>query len=117
MRVYCRDITKRKNAELELQVAQETLRKSHDNSPLGIRIISEDGKNLYANQAMLDIYGYDNMEEFNTIPLESRYIPESNAQGLLRDENRRRGERTLFNYEIGIVRKDGTVRHLQAFRK
>ena len=50
IRIYCRDITNRKNAELELQVAQETLRKSHDNSPLGIRIISEDGKNLYANQ-------------------------------------------------------------------
>ena len=116
IRIYGRDITKRTKAEQALQAAHETLRKSHDNSPLGIRIVSEDGKNLYANRAILDIFGYDSIEDFNTIPIKNRYTPESNAQGLRRSEQRRHGERTLFNYELGIVRKDGAIRHLQAFR-
>jgi PAS domain S-box-containing protein len=82
-----------------------------------VRIVTIEGETIYANRAILDIYGYDSIEELKTTPTEKRYTPESYAEHQIRREKRKRGDDVPTEYEISIVRKDGEVRHLQIFRK
>ena len=112
-----RDITNRKQAEENLRESEENFRLSLDNSPLGIRIVTVEGETLYANRAIMDIYGYDNIEELTRTPLKKRYTPESYAEFQIRKKKRNQGEFGTSEYQISIVRKNGEVRHLHVFRK
>ncbi len=113
----CSDITERKRAEEALRRTEENFRRSLDESPLGVRIVTAEGETLYANRAMLDIYGFDSIEELEATPVKTRYTPESYAQFLKRKEQRDRGELDISEYDISIIRKNGEVRHLRVFRK
>ncbi|MFC1949716.1 PAS domain S-box protein [Chloroflexota bacterium] len=99
-----------------LEAQMQNDHNSLDNSPLGIRIITAEGELLYANQAILDIYGYSSFEELKNTPTKQRYTPESYAEHEERKEKRRRGEFVPSNYGISIVSKDGGIRHLEVFR-
>ena len=112
-----RDITRRKRVQDELHRSEENFRRSLEDSPLGVRIVTEEGETIYANRAILDIYGYDNIEEFKTNPVVKRYTPESFAEYQIRREKRRRGNYLPSEYDISIVRKDGEVSHVHVFRK
>jgi len=112
-----RDITKRKRAEEELRKSEENFRLSLDSSPLGVRISTIEAETLYANRAILDIYGYDSIEEMNKTPVKERYTPQSYAEYEIRKGKRTRGEFIPSEYEISIVRKNGEIRNLQVFRK
>ena len=114
---FAQDITDRKQAEEELRESEENFRRSLDNSPLGICIVTAGGETIYANRAILDIYGCDSAEELKKVPLKQRYTPESYADFQIRNEKRRQGEFGSSEYEISIVRKNGEVRHVQVFRK
>jgi len=107
----------RKRSIDALKKAEQNFHSSLDESPLGIRIVSAEGELLYANQAILDIYGYSSLEELAAVPTKQRYTPESYAEHQKRKEKRKRGEFVPSNYEISIVRKDGEVRHLNVFRR
>jgi PAS domain S-box-containing protein len=107
----------RQRAEEALRRTEENFRRSLDESPLGVRIVSAQGETLYANRAILDIYGFDSIEELKATPVKTRYTPESFAQFLKRKEQRDRGELDFPEYEISIIRKNGEVRHLRVFRK
>jgi len=111
------DITERKQTEEALRRAEENFRRSLDDSPLGVRIVTIESDTVYANRAMLNIYGYDSIEELKTTPLKERCTPESYAEFKIRMEKRKRGGDGPSEYGISIVRKDGEVRQLQAFRK
>jgi PAS domain S-box-containing protein len=111
------DITERRQAEEKLKIAEQNFRNSLDDSPLGIRIVTTDGELLYANKAILDIYGYSRVEELETTPAKERYTPVSYAEYQKRKELRRLGKPVPSDYEISIVRKDGEIRHLSASRK
>jgi PAS domain S-box-containing protein len=115
--LIARNITERKQAEEALRRAEENFHRSLDDSPLGVRIVSANGETLYANRAILDIYGYDSIEELRTTPVKKRYTPESYAEFQIRKKKRQRGEYDPPEYEISIVRENGEVRHLQVFRK
>jgi PAS domain S-box-containing protein len=112
-----RDITDRRQAEEALQKSEENFRLSLDSSPLGVRISTIEAETLYANRAILDIYGFDSIEEMNKTPVKERYTPQSYAEYEIRKEKRTRGEFVPSEYEISIVRKNGEIRNLQVFRK
>ena len=111
------DITARKHTEEALRKAKENFRRSLDDSPLGIRIVSAEGETLYANRAILGIYGYDDIEELRSAPVKKRYTAASYAEYQLRKRKRMSGEEGPSEYEICIVRKTGEIRCLQVFRK
>ena len=111
------DITERKRAEEALRMEKENFRHSLDESPLGVRIVTADGDTLYANRAILDLYGYDSLEELQNTPLKDRYTPESYAEFLERKQQRQHGDFSTLEYGISIVRKNGEVLHLQVHRK
>ena len=112
-----RDITERKRVEEKLRIAEQNYRNSLDSSPLGIRIVTAEGELLYANQAILDIYGYSSVEELKNTSTKQRYTPKSYAEHQIRKDKRKQGKPVPSNYEVSIVRKDGEVRHLAVFRK
>lgn len=112
-----RNITERKQIEDALRKSEETFRHMLDDSPLGVRISTIEGKTLYANRAILDIYGYDNVEELENTPLKNRYTPETYAEFQERKKKRLRGETGPSEYEVSIVRKNGEIGHLYVFRK
>ena len=107
----------KKNAEDNLKRSEENFRHSLDESPLGVRIISSDGDNLYANREILNIYGYDSREELNSTPHRKRYTPETFAEYEARKARRQLGEDDPSNYVISIISKDGQIRNLEVFRK
>ncbi|MDI6743579.1 MAG: PAS domain S-box protein, partial [Smithella sp.] len=113
----CRNITLRKQIENELRASESNFRHSLDESPLGVRISNVEGDTIYANQAILDIYGYDSLEELRNTSVQERYTPESYARWQARKEKRLRGEYCPSEYEVSIMRKDGTIRHVHVFRK
>ncbi len=115
--VLIRDISARKQAEEMLRRTEENFRRSLDESPLGVRMVSAEGETLYANRTILDMYGYDSVEELKMTPRQKSYTPESYAEHQVRKEKRERGEYVPSNYEISIVRKNGEIRHLEVFRK
>ncbi len=110
------DITERKKAELALKQAEENFRQSFDESPVGIRIVNEDGKTIYANKALLDIYGYESLDELINTSVSHRYTKESYEEFKKRRELRKQGIETQ-HYEISIIRKDGEIRNLDVYRK
>ena len=114
-----RDITERKKAEEEerRRLEAENFRRGLDESPLGVRILETGGDIIYANQALLDIYGYDSIEELKTTPIENLFAPESFVEHLKRKEIIKRGIAYPSEYNLSIIRKDGRMRHLQLFRK
>ena len=82
----------------------------------GIRIVSIDGETIYANKAFLDIFRYDNLNEFTKTRVIDRYTPESCAQYLERKEKRKNGNE-VSDYEISIIRKNEDICHLKVSRK
>jgi len=112
-----RDITAHRQSEESLRQEKENFRCSLDASPLGVRIVTMEGKTVYANQAALIIYGYNSIEELQNTSLKDRYTPESYAQAQERKRQRESGDLSATKYEVSIVRKNGEIRHLQVFRK
>jgi len=109
--------SERKKAELTLHRSEENFRNSFDDSPVGVRIVTEEGETIYANRAILDSYGYDSIEEIRTTPIKKRYTPESQADFLIRREKRQQGVDLPSEYTINIIRKDGEVRCLRVIRR
>ena len=107
------DITDRVEAEKALKLSEHNFRNSLDKSFIGIRISDKQDNNLYANQAMLDIFGYKDLAEIQANPPQNFYTPEYYAGFLIRHEKFLRGEPMPKQIEADIVRKDGTVRNLQ----
>ncbi len=111
------DVTSLRQAGDALSSSEENFRHSLDESPLGVRIVSEDGETMYANRAILDLYGYDAVEELQKTRASERYTPESFLQFQTRREQRRQGGDGPSEYDVDIIRKDGKIRHLHVFRK
>ncbi|MFD0795621.1 PAS domain S-box protein [Mucilaginibacter litoreus] len=56
------DITGKKNAEHELEVQEETFRNAFEYSPIGMVLVSTDGRFLKVNKSICDMLGYSAAE-------------------------------------------------------
>ena len=100
----------------EIRASEENFRNSLNNSPLGIRIVSADGKTTYANRALLNTYGYSSIKEIDSVPYDQLYTPESYAAHLERVRKGQNGEPVPSKYEIDIVSKTGEIHRLLVSR-
>jgi len=100
-----KDITQQRLSEIALHKSEENYRNSLENSPLGIRVFTIKGVTLFTNRALLDIYGFKDIEEFNNTPSIERYNQESYVVHLERRQKRIKGEYVDPDYTISIKRK------------
>jgi len=106
------DITDRVEAEKALKLSEQNYRNSMDSSAVGIRISDNNDHTSYVNRALLDIFGYKDIDEVSASPPQKHYSPEAYAAWELRHEKLLRGEPMPKQIDIDIIRKDGTVRNL-----
>ena len=59
---YLRDISERQRSERQLREAEERFRTAFDHAPIGMALVSLEGRFLRANRAMRDITGYSEEE-------------------------------------------------------
>lgn len=96
--------------------SEENFRRSISESPLGIRIISVKGETIYVNKSLLEIYGLNSLQEFRNIAPINRYTPESYKEHIERKEKIKNGQE-IYDYEFDILRSNGEIRHVKAWRK
>jgi len=99
-----------------LMLSELNFYRSISESPMGIRIVTVEGKTIYANKAFLDIYEFNDLEEFTSTPAINRYTPESYVQHQERKKKRKNGKE-VFEYEISIVCKNEKTRYVKVSRK
>jgi PAS domain S-box-containing protein len=114
---FYNDVTELKQAQESMKASEQNFRNSLDSSSIGIRIVDIDGHTLYLNQMFLNIFGYENIEEVRSHPPHEHYTPEAYADYVRRGEKISRGETVSDQFDIDIIRKDGSIRNLQFFRK
>ena len=100
----------------KIGTVEESLRDSLDSPPQGYCIYSPDGSLLYANQALLGIYGYESIDEFKNTVEEQRLPKEALVMARQGQAALQRG-RSESSPTLDIVRKDGQLRHLAAIAK
>ena len=99
------DITQRKRGDEKLKVPEQEYKRLFEHVGCGVYFSSKEGKFLNANQALLDMLGYESKEEFLKINI---------AKDLyLRPEDRRKFQEMIerdgqvIDYEVYFKRKDG----------
>jgi len=107
----------KKSTEELLQKSEDNFRHSLDELPLGVRIINAEGVTIYANREILNIYGYESLEEFNSADHKERYTSHDQAEYKKRAELIATGNDSPTTYHLSIIRKDGQTRHLEVFLK
>ena len=102
-----RDITKRKQREQKLQASQEDFKNLFEHMASGVFISSKEGKFLNANQALLDMLGYENKEEFLNIDLPQDLYLRPEDRDTFKEMMERDGR--VIDYEVEFKRKDGST--------
>lgn len=110
------DVTDKKRIEIELLESEINFRRSIAESPVGIRIVSVKGETIYANKTFLDMYEFNNLEEFTATPAKIRYTPESYLEHMER-KRKRANEEEVFDYEISVICKNNNIRNIKVSRK
>jgi PAS domain S-box-containing protein len=110
---FAQDITESKRAEEALRENERRYRRLVNHSLLGIGVSCED-QVLFANPALLRLFGYDDLEEFIRIPLLNHVAPASHKLINARMERIKHREPTPAEFEYDIQRKDGTIKTLLA---
>lgn len=100
------DQSQRIQMEKELRAFQEDFKMLFENIPTGVFISSKEGKFLNANQALLDMLGYQKQEFLDIDITKDLYVrPEDRAK--FREMIERDGH--ITDYEVEFKRKDGST--------
>jgi PAS domain S-box-containing protein len=102
-----RDITARRDRELKLKATEKDYRRLFENVGAGVYISTKEGRFLDANQAFLDLLGYDDKQEvLNFLIQNDIYIRSADriAFQQMMEENR-----CVVNYPVHFKHKNGST--------
>jgi two-component system NtrC family sensor kinase len=102
-----RDITARKQQEQKLHASQEDFKNLFEHMATGVFISSKEGKFLNANQALLDMLGYQSKEEFLNIDLPQDLYVRPEDRDTFKEMMERDGR--VIDYEVEFKRQDGST--------
>jgi two-component system NtrC family sensor kinase len=102
-----RDITERKKREEMLRVSEQDLKMLFENIPTGVFVSSKEGKFLDANQALLEMLGYENKQEFLSINIATDLYVRPDDRDTFREMMEHDGH--VIDYEVDFKRKDGST--------
>ncbi|MFX1446348.1 MAG: PAS domain S-box protein, partial [Promethearchaeota archaeon] len=117
IQVLIQDITDRKEAEKKIRESEEKFRTITEQSFMGITII-QDNIIKYANQAMLDIFGYnlDEVKSWNPLEYLKLFPPESREIIINHERNRLENyDNTVHNYQVRFFKKNSEIGWLELF--
>jgi PAS domain S-box-containing protein len=106
------DITEQKRVEKALAASELKYRSLFDNSIEGIGI-SSGNQIISANKALLDIFGYDSVEEFARKPILEHVAPESRKMIRWFMEKSQEGGVLPTTYEHRIICKNGQLKDIE----
>ncbi len=95
-----------------LEESEAKYRSLIENSTEGIGL-AKGNYCVFANKALLDIFGYKNFNEFKKIPLVDCVAPEYKEFIKNRIKKRQEGEYLPTKFEYKIIRKDGEIRDIE----
>jgi len=101
------DTTKRKKQEEMLRASEEEFKNLFEHVASGVFISSKKGKFLNANQALLDMLGYDSKEEFLNINLPQDLYVRPEDRRTFQEMMERDGR--VIDYEVEFKRKNGST--------
>ncbi|MBS3906123.1 MAG: PAS domain S-box protein [Syntrophaceae bacterium] len=102
---YLKDITDRKNFERDLKDSEEKLRRLFERVRHGLFISSKEGRFLDCNQALLDMLGYSDKEEFLKIDIVGDLYVNPEDRKLFRERTERDGY--VKDLEVEFKKKNG----------
>ncbi len=102
----CRDITRRKRREEKLIASEEDYKRLFEHVGCGVYVSSKEGKFLNANQALLDMLGYESKEEFLKIDIARDLYLKSEDRRKFQEIIERDGK--VIDLGVDFKRKDGT---------
>ncbi|MBN1830962.1 MAG: PAS domain S-box protein [Deltaproteobacteria bacterium] len=103
----CRDITESRKAEEKVRASEEYYKRLFENIHCSVYMSSKEGKFVDANQALLDMLGYESKEEFLSIDIEKDLYVRSEDRQKFQKLIERDGRVT--DYEVEFKRKDGSI--------
>jgi PAS domain S-box-containing protein len=103
----CRDITESRKAEEKFRASEEYYKRLFENIHCSVYMSSKEGKFIDANQALLDMLGYESKEEFLSIDIEKDlYVRPEDRQKFQKMIER---DGRVTDYEVEFKRKDGSI--------
>ncbi len=103
--VYLRDITERKRFERDLRASEEKYRNLFESVRHGLFISSKKGRFLDCNQALVDMLGYEDKEEFLEIDIARElYV---NPKDRMRFQKLIEKEGFVKDFEVDFKKKEG----------
>lgn len=102
-----RDITHEKKQEEKLKATEEDYKRLFDLVACGVFISTKEGKFLDVNQALLDMLGYDNKEEFLRIDITKDLYVRPEERQKFREMIEQEGH--VIDYEVEFKRRDGSI--------
>lgn len=100
------DITERKRTEAALAESEKRYRTLQANLPVGVFRSTPEGRIVSANDAMVRMYGYDDVEDLMKVRSVDFYC---DPRERLELERRLKRETSVTNHECQLKRKDGSV--------
>ena len=107
------DVTPMRLTEKALKSSEEKYRKLFEDALEGIGM-AKGNRVVAANSALVKIFGYETLEEFAKVPLLEHVSPEYREAIMERIKKRERNEYVAPRFAYRIIRKDGTLRDLEA---
>jgi two-component system NtrC family sensor kinase len=102
-----RDITERRDQELKLRATEQSYRRLFENVGVGVYISTTEGRFINANQALLDMLGYDNKEKFLELDIQKDLY--KNPQDRLAFQNMMEKDGSVVNHMVDFKRFDGST--------
>jgi len=102
-----RDITQRKDQELKLRATEQDYRRLFEHVAAGVFVSTKEGKHVNANRALLEMLGYDSLDEFLEISIQKDLY--KRPEDRLEFEHMIEREGRVVNHPVDFKRKDGST--------
>jgi PAS domain S-box-containing protein len=108
---FVRDITERRRAQARLRESEERFRLTIENAPIGMALVTLDGRFQRVNRVLCEITGYP-ADELTRLSFQEITHPDDLATDVEAARRLAAGEIPRYQREKRYIRKDGSIVHI-----